>query len=447
MRRIKRRRSEFLTALQQGGAPVRLSCFFMGFGHLRAGQWGKAAGYFLLQLAAGAFFLLPGGGLYRIGMLPSLGSQPQREVWDDALGVYVYTPGDRSQLILLYGIVCIALLFGFFLCWRSSVIGGYRALIARKRGGAFPSLLGEVQMLGDEKVHRSLMFLPAACLFVFTIIPLLYMMSMAFTDFSQVNDKLVLFDWVGLRNFLSVFDPNAAIGRQFWGVLGWTLVWAFLATFLNFILGLLLAMLINRPEIRFPGLFRGVLSVTAAVPQFVSLLVLRSMFQPQGIINRLLPGDYPFLQDAVWARTLVILVNLWVGIPFTVLQVTGVLKNIPGQLYEAARLDGAGAGKVFRHITLPYMLFVMGPYLITQFTANINNFNVIWLFTRGEPIAVGDSAGKTDLLVTWLYKLSVDQQRYNLAAVIGIFTFLILSAVSLLTYRRTAAYKNEEGFR
>ena len=173
---------------------------------------------------------------------------------------------------------------------------------------------------------------------------------------------------------------------------------------------------------------------------------------PDGIVNRMLLNAgwistrLPFLTDATWARVLVIVINLWVGIPYTIMQVTGILQNIPAEQYEAARIDGANAVQQFFNITLPYMLFVLTPYLITSFTGNINNFNVIFLFTRGEPVAVGNTAGATDLLVTWLYKLSVDQQKYNLAAVIGIFTFVVLSVVSLVTYRSSGSYKDEEGF-
>ena len=129
------------------------------------------------------------------------------------------------------------------------------------------------------------------------------------------------------------------------------------------------------------------------------------------------------------------------------MQVTGILKNIPQDQYEAARIDGANVAQQFIYITLPYMIFVMTPYLITQFTGNINNFNIIYLLTGGGPTYVGDSAGQTDLLVTWLYKLSVDKQQYNLGAVIGIFTFVVLSIVALVTYRSSGSYKNEEGFK
>ena len=179
---------------------------------------------------------------------------------------------------------------------------------------------------------------------------------------------------------------------------------------------------------------------------------MRSMLQPTGIVNTLLlkygliDTALPFLSSATWARVTVIVINLWVGIPYTLLQVTGILQNIPGELYEAAKIDGANAVQIFFKITLPYMLFVMTPYLITQFTVNINNFNVIYLLSGGNPTSVDATAGKTDLLVTWLYKLTVDKNYYNLGAVIGIMTFIVLAIVALITYRNTASYKDEEGF-
>lgn len=192
--------------------------------------------------------------------------------------------------------------------------------------------------------------------------------------------------------------------------------------------------------------------LSAAVPQFVSLLLMRSMLRESGLINVMLQNagiinsPLPFLSDPTWARVTVIIVNLWIGIPFTMMQVTGILQNIPNDLYEAAKVDGANSVTIFFKITLPYMLFVTTPYLITTFTGNINNFNVIFLLTKGEPVPVGYTAGKTDLLVTWLYKLTVDQQYFNVGAVVGILTFVILVIVSLVTYRNSGSYKNEEGF-
>ena len=124
----------------------------------------------------------------------------------------------------------------------------------------------------------------------------------------------------------------------------------------------------------------------------------------------------------------------------------GGIEGVPAGQREAGQVLGMTKHQIFFKITLPYIMFIMGPYIITQFTGNINNFNVIYLLSAGKPTPVGDSAGKTDLLVTWLYKLTIDNQEYNIGAVIGILTFVVLSIVALVTYRNTKSYKDEEGF-
>ena len=440
-------------ALKNGGPLVWASCLIMGLANIAAGQFIMGLLFLAIEIGVIAFLVIPNGGFYWISMLPSLGWREQEKVFNEETFVYEYIPGDQSQLILLYGVASLCIIALFVVMWRASVRSGYKALSVKKAGKHVPTFVDSVKSLFDENVHKLLMFLPTACLAIFTILPLFYMMSMAFTNYSKEGDHLVLFDWVGLKNFIAIFDSTSAIGKQFGSVLTWTLVWAFFATFLNFIFGTIVAIIINRPTIKCKGLFRGCLSMTIAVPQFVSLMVIRSMMQPEGIINRMLLSAgwiserLPFLTNATWARVLVIIVNLWVGIPYTIMSVTGILKNIPAEQYEAARIDGANPVQQFINITMPYMIFVMTPTLITTFTGNINNFNVIYLLTRGEPMYVGNTAGETDLLVTWLYKLSVDQQKYNLAAVIGIFTFVVLSVVSLITYRSSGSYKDEEGFK
>ena len=214
-----------------------------------------------------------------------------------------------------------------------------------------------------------------------------------------------------------------------------------------------MAMIINRPSTKLKGLWRTILSLTIAVPQFVSLLIIRTMFKTDGAVNTLLldwgliDKALPFFTEVTWARVTIIVINCWVGIPYTVMSVTGILQNIPAEQYEAARIDGANTFQQFMNVTLPYMIFVMTPTLISTFTGNINNFNIIYLLSGGGPTYVGDSAGQTDLLVTWLYKLTMDNQQYNLAAVIGIMTFFVLATVALLTYRNSGSYKDEEGFK
>ncbi len=442
-----------MEALKSGNPAVLASCLIMGAGNFAAGQFIKGLIFLAIEVAFIAFLVVEGGGLDWISMLPSLGWREMQEVWNDDAGHYDYIAGDQSQLILLYGVASLCIIVLFVVIWRASIRSGYKGLMA-KAAGEKPTTFGEdLKSLLDENVHKLLMFFPVVCLAVFTILPLLYMVAMAFTNYSKEGSHLVLFDWVGLYNFQAIFDSTSSIGKQFGSVLVWTLIWAFFATFLNFFLGTFVAIIINRKSLKLKGFWRGCLSITIAVPQFVSLMVIRSMLQPDGIINRMLldagfiAERLPFMTNATWARVMVIIVNCWVGIPYTIMQVTGILQNIPAEQYEAATIDGANPIQQFMNITLPYMIFVMTPYIITQFTGNINNFNVIYLLTRGEPLQIGNSAGDTDLLVTWLYKLSVDQQKYNLAAVIGIFTFVTLAIVSLVTYRSSGSYKDEEGFK
>ena len=427
----------------------------MGLGNLFAGQFIKGLLFLAIEAGVIVYMVIKEGGLHWLSMLPSLGDQERGEVWNPDEGIYEYTQGDNSQQILLYAVATIAILVAFVVIWRASVRSGYKALCQKRSGKKVPTFVEDIKALFDENVHKLLVTPPFLTLSIFTIIPLFYMILMAFTNYSKVDEHLILFDWVGMDNFISLFDSTSTIGSQFWDVLQWTIIWAFFATFLNFFAGTIMAMIINRPTTRLKGLWRTVFSLTIAVPQFVSLLIIRTMLKDGGAVNRLLWSlglvengvNLPFWTNATWAKVVIIVVNLWVGIPYTVMQVTGILQNIPAEQYEAARIDGANVVQQFVHITLPYMIFVMTPYLITQFTGNINNFNIIFLLSGGGPTDTGASAGKTDLLVTWLYKLSVDQQKYNLAAVIGIFTFVVLAAVSLITYRSSGSYKDEEAFK
>lgn len=340
----------------------------------------------------------------------------------------------------------------FIVVWKQAVESSYKSEVLAKNGKHLKTFKEDFKSLFDQNLYKLLMAGPLAGILIFTVLPLLFMMSMAFTNYSKVDEHLVLFDWVGLDNFKKVMDFGGNLGKQFYSVLGWTLVWAVLATVLNYILGMMLALVINRKETKAPSFWRFCFVVSIAVPQFVSLLIMRTMFQPNGIVNTLLikygliDTALPFFTNAGWARVMVIVINLWVGIPYTLLQVTGVLQNIPTELYEAARIDGASKRQLFFKITLPYMQFVMMPYLITEFTGNINNFNVIFLLSGGNPTPVENTAGKTDLLVTWLYKLTIEKNYYNLGAVIGILTFIVLAIIALVTYRNTASYKDEEGF-
>ena len=193
--------------------------------------------------------------------------------------------------------------------------------------------------------------------------------------------------------------------------------------------------------------------IAIAIPQFVSLLLISRALEPAGAVNVLLQelglisAPLPFLLDPTLARIVVVVVNMWIGIPYTMMTFSGVLMNIPAELYESAEMDGAGPVRRFISITLPYMFFVTAPATITTFVTNFNNFNVIYLLTAGGPFSLDYyQAGKTDLLVTWLYKLTVNRNDYSLASTIGIFIFMLVGSCSLLVYNRTGAVKKEDQF-
>ena len=456
---FKKRVNEFPTpytcmnAIKKGGIETKLSMVLMGFGNIVHGQMIKGLIYLAVEVAYVVFMVM--AGAHCIAMLPSLGSVEQQEVWNEAAQVYTYTKGDQSILILLYGVATILLTFLMVCAWRGTLRSAYKAECLAKEGRHVNNFREDLKSLLHENLQRLLMTPPMVFIALFTILPLIFMICMAFTNYSKIDEHLVLFDWVGLDNFKALFDSSSILGSTFWSVLGWTLVWAFFATFSNYIFGMIVSLLINRKGTRAKGFWRFCFVLSCAVPMFVSLLIMRTMLQPEGAINVLLrnlgliaqDASLPFFTDPTWARVTVIIINIWVGVPYTLLQLTGVLQNIPEDLYEAARVDGANAVQIFFKITLPYMLYVTTPYLITTFTGNVNNFNVIYLLSGGDPVTdVGATAGKTDLLVTWLYKLTIDKQYYNIGAVIGILTFIILAIGALITYRNSKSYKEEGGF-
>lgn len=457
--KTRKKRSSFennytaVDALKNGSWLTRLSAVLFGVGCLARGQVIK--GVLFLMLEGAVLLYLFQGGIYNLKKLITLGDMEQQKVWNEAKSIYEYVDGDRSLIILLYGIITLGILLAAFLAARSSLKQAYKLETMKKEGKHSPSMREEVQELLNGNLHMSLLLLPVSGVLLFTVLPLVFMISMAFTNYSVENNKLVLFDWVGLENFRKIVDIGGSLGQTFWPVLGWTIIWALAATFSNYFLGMMLALFINWKEIRSKQMWRFFFVLTIAIPHFVTLLIIKSMLQPEGAVNILLRNlgiigmkeSLPFFTNTMWARVSVILINIWVGVPYTLLQVTGILQNIPQELYESARVDGAGPVVTFTKITLPYMLFITTPYLITTFTGNVNSFNVIFLTTEGLPRAVGSTAGKTDLLITWLYKLTIENQYFDVGAVIGIMTFITLAIVSLVTFKFSGSNKNEEAFR
>ncbi len=443
---------QFFYAFKNGDALTKFSFLIMGLSHFFRGQIVK--GIIFLSVQAAYFLYMFTYGFSAIAKLRHLGTTEQSWVFDEDRGIDVLMPGDNSMLILLYGVFAIFITLAFLWLYKSAAEQSYELEKEIKRGRKPLSFYKEIIEYTDSRLHKTLLFLPIVGVVVLTILPLTFMILIAFTNFDRHHQPPGnLFTWVGLENFKAMLSSGSTLGKTFFPVLGWTLVWAVLATSLNYILGMLLAMLINKKGIKIKGFYRTIFILSIAIPQFVSLLVMRNILDDDGPLNVLLEkagiiSQYvPFLTNTTLARISVIIINLWIGIPYTMLITTGILMNIPEDLYESAKIDGATPVTQYFRITLPYVFFVTAPYLITQFIGNINNFNIIYFLTRGGPATLDYyQAGKTDLLVTWLYKLTVNSKDYSYAATIGILVFIISAVFSLIAYRRTSSYKNEEEF-
>lgn len=451
-RMIWLRLTEAKNAFCKGDFRTRLSFALMGSGNLFRGQLVRGLLFLLLELGYIAYMLFFGWRFLKdIG---TLGTQTQQKVFDETQGIYIYTQGDDSMKILLFSVLSIALSLAFLVLYFSNLRSAYRAQQLQDQGKPLPTFRDDVASLLDKRFHVTLLTPPVLLVLLFTVLPLIFMVLIAFTNFDKTHQPPGnLFTWVGWSNFSNMFGGNPQLGYTFLNLLLWTLIWALFATFTNYIFGMVLALMINKKGIRFKKFWRTMFIITIAIPQFVSLMLMSQILADEGALNVLLrelgliTESVPFLTNGLYAKITVIVVNMWVGIPYTMLITTGILLNIPEDMYESAKIDGASPVYAFFKITLPYMLFVTTPYLITQFVNNINNFNVIYLLTQGGPLTLDYyKAGKTDLLVTWLYKQTVEEQNYNLAGVIGVSVFIITAIFSLIVYNSSASAKKEEEF-
>ncbi len=442
----------------KGNWKTRLSFLMMGSGSLFNHQVIKGLIYLGLQIGFVLMMVFFGWNyLYQIGTLGT--DVPVPGYYDAELGVYVpAVRGDNSMLILLFSVMVIMLIIAFLIFYGKNVRLAYQnqRLVAQ---GKKPSTMKEdIHELLDSKFHITVLSIPTLTAFAFTILPLIFMVLIAFTNFDRSHQPPgSLFTWVGLENFINMFNGSNAfysnLPKTLFEILKWSLIWAVFATFLNYIFGMVLALMINKKGIHLKKMWRTIFVITIAVPQFISLLVVARILDDAGPIVALLKdlgwvkNNFTFFGNGTSARITVIVVNLWVGVPYTMLITSGILMNIPADLYESATIDGAGPLTKFFKITLPYMLFVTGPYLVTAFIGNINNFNVIYFLTGGGPSSLNlFRAGETDLLVTWLFKLTVNDSDYKMASTLGILIFAISSFISLVMFSKTGAVQKEDQF-
>ena len=463
-----------VTTFTKGNWAVKLSFVIFGFGNFFYGQIARGVLFLLFEVIFIVYMCLPSGGAYWLAKGnwfqhgATVGTEQGAFEYNMIYDTDVWVPGDDSVKVLLYGLLTIVFIFAFFVTWRMQIRQCRVNMDIVASGRRIKSGKDDLRSMVDDQFHKTLLALPLGGIIIFTIIPIIYMVIIAFTSYDAAHDGYSnLFTWVGWEHFNELTNfGNGGLGLAFGEILGWTLMWAFFATFTNFFLGMFVAIMINKKGIKIKKFWRTILVMTIAIPQFVSLLYVSKLFDDSGILGKLflnwglIPdsmiarNELSFWDNPTSARILVIILNIWVGIPYIMLQATGILMNIPGDLYESAKIDGASGIQQYTKITLPYMMFVMGPYLLTSFVGNLNNFNVIYLLTGGNPLnteigtAGGVSVGSTDLLITWLYKMTLNsaESKYYMASVIGILVFVVVAALSLIVYNVIPSTKNEEDY-
>lgn len=419
-----------------------LSILCMGLGQLYNRQYIKGL-LFVLFEAFSVIYLIRNLGFALWGIV-TLGETPRT-------GANMNGNWDHSIFIMIQSLITLLFVAVFIIVYIMNVRDARNIGLERDKGKTPNNFKQTIRYVLDYKFAVAFLSIPALGILFFTVMPILFMILLAFTNYSAPKHipPAMLVDWVGFETFKNLVALKTW-SHTFYGVLTWTIIWAILSTVTTYFGGMLVALLINQKGIRFKGLWRTILILPYAIPQLISLLVMRNMFNGQfGPINQYLGyfglDGLPWLTDPFWAKVTVIVVNMWVGIPVSMLLILGVLTTIPKDLYEAAEVDGATGFQKFKIVTLPMILFTTAPTLITQFAGNINNFNAIFLLTGGDPVK-GDYqyAGATDLLVTWLYKLTLNQNKYNMASAIGIIIFIIIASFSIYNYRRTKSFKEED---
>ena len=462
--------SNFGTALARGDWSVKLSLLWWGAGYARRRQFAKALLMTLVEAGVAAFTLL--FAMQYVPKFGTLGTVQAEQVFNIATMKAEWNDYDNSFLILLFSLFSFVVWFAAAAVWMRNVVNVYRLQLQAEAGRHVNTFAEDLRSYLDEKFHITLLALPALGVAVFTVIPILLLILVAFTNYDQQHmPPTNLFSWVGINNFVTLFSGGSSVtpgfGYAFVRVLGWTLVWSLFATFTTYIGGILMSLLLNNKMVRWPKLWRTMFMVTIAVPQFVSLLLMRNFFSNGGIANTIcanigLTGFLrdigaistayiPFLSAPGWAHVMIILINIWIGVPYQMLIATGVLMNLPGDQLESARIDGANPYQTFRHITMPYMLFVTGPALVTDFVKNMNNFNVIYLLTQDvytttNQVMANAQAREVDLLVTWLFTLTQDYYNYKMASVIGIMVFVVCAVITLVAFNFMIRGDKEEGY-
>lgn len=411
-----------------------LSIVFPGLGQLYNRRFFKAFIFIIISVS----FLMTTWTYIDIGLwgIFTLGTVPREH---------------HSIQLLIQGLITLIILLFGIAVYIYNIKDARRDAITNENGERKDTFLQGIMNFYDRGFPY-FMIIPGLLMLIFVVVlPLLFMVSLAFTNYNQYNSPpRKLLDWVGFDNFAALLDVGIW-QDTFLSVFTWTIVWTVIATTLQIALGFFLALLVNDKRVKFKRTIRTVLILPWAVPAFVSILIFSALFNPTfGAINRDLLSQFnvmiPWLSDPFWAKTALIMIQTWLGFPFVFALFTGVLQSVPADMYEAADVDGGSRWQKLRFITMPHVLFATAPLLIMQYAGNFNNFNIIYLFNEGNPAVRGQNAGGTDILISWVYKLTFETNNYNMAAAITIIMGLLVTIFAFFQFRKTASFKEEERY-
>ena len=437
----RQRRKNILEYYRDSSWQVKLSAILMGGGQICYGSIIKGLLFLITELSIIIYFVIRG--------------------WSDILGFFTLgtqkgdawlgTTGDNSVVMLLMGIFAWIVAGTFIVLYRMNLKDAYAMQKRIEQGQKCLTFRQEISQLLDKKFYVLVLVLPVLGVCVFNILPIIFMILIAFTNYGGNIVPPELVDWVGIANFkklvtLSQFAPT------FFKIIGWNIVWAIASTALNYFAGLGLALLLEKDCVKGKAFWRAFPVLAYAIPGFITLLAFKFMFSYGGPINQMITtaggSAIGFLDlDAKWSSRIIgLLVNCWISVPSIMLLATGNLSNRDIVIYEAAKIDGAGRWKQFQKLTMPFMLFSTMPVLLGQFIGNFNNFGIFYFLRGGLYLDGYFLASDTDLLINWLYNLSIDNNYYCIGAAISLIIFAITSVISLTVYIKSPSYREEDTF-
>nr|WP_255302014.1 sugar ABC transporter permease [Bacillus cereus] len=429
----------------QSKVAALLSALFMGLGQLYNRQYVKGISYILLELYL--IIMYSADLKYAMWGLFTLGETKQH------IEGFNVIQGDNSIHLLIMGLIFTIALSLFMWTYVLNVRDAYKVGKEKEAGIEPNSIKKTVRNIYENGFPVLLLLPPIICTAFLTVLPLLFGVLLAFTNYSSPNHipPKGLVDWVGLQTFTDLFQMSMWSGT-FKGVFLWTVIWAVLSTATTFFGGLFVAIIINQKGIVLKRFWRSVFILPWAIPQFVSILIMQNLFSGEfGPINQYLMQfgiiDSPiyWLSDPLLAKITIVVVNIWFGFPYWMVLMSGVMTTIDKELYEAADVDGATNTQKFWKITMPIVMFSTAPLLIMSFAGNFNNFNMIYLMTKGGPVNPDyQFAGSTDILISWIYKMTLEQHQYAMASVVSILIFIVIATLSVWNFRKTKAFKEED---